>query len=121
MNDRRESPCWNYGRGLVIFVRHGRAIVGPDAPEQGWSLDPALVDGIHALRDALPDLPVVCSDMRRAVETAAHFGDPVIDARLREVSRPLTLYLDSVVPAFDAMRRNRVHPRVSWSRLSSRR
>jgi broad specificity phosphatase PhoE len=84
----------------VIFVRHGRAIVGPDVPESEWSLDPAFVDRVGALRPALPDLPVACSDMRRAIETAAHFGSPAIDARLREVARPWVADLERDVERY---------------------
>lgn len=109
----------------MIFVRHGRPVVGHDAPEQGWPLDPAYVDDIRALRTALPELPLVCSDMSRAIETAKFFARPTIegwelqaDARARfeavvnEHGRAIyvthgtvmTLYLASVEPTLDATR-----------------
>jgi broad specificity phosphatase PhoE len=75
---------------VMIFVRHGRAIAQPGLATEDWPLDPAHVGDIDRLRSALPEVPVICSDMRRAVETAAYFGEPTIDARLREVSRPWT-------------------------------
>jgi broad specificity phosphatase PhoE len=84
----------------VIFVRHGRAVVQPDAPTDQWPLDPAYFDDIIALRSEVSDLPVVCSDMRRAIETARFFGEPTIDPRLREVSRPWTDDLDESVTRY---------------------
>ena len=93
----------------MIFVRHGRAVVEPEVPTGEWTLDAAHVDDIVALRSALPSLPVVCSDMRRAIETARFFGEPTIDPRLREVSRPWTDDLDLSV-----MRYLRGEPVVDW-------
>jgi broad specificity phosphatase PhoE len=84
----------------MIFVRHGRAIVQPQVPAHDWPLDPAHVDSISALRVSLPELPVVCSDMRRAVETAKFFGEPVVDPRLQEVSRPWTDDLDGAIARY---------------------
>jgi broad specificity phosphatase PhoE len=84
----------------VIFVRHGRAVVQPDAPADEWPLDSAYVEDIVVLRTALPDLPVVCSDARRAVETAQFFGEPTIDPNLREVSRPWTDDLDGCIERY---------------------
>lgn len=57
-------------------------------PTGEWPLDPGHTADIATLRAVLPQLPVVCSDMRRAVDTARFFGEPVIDARLGEVFRP---------------------------------
>jgi broad specificity phosphatase PhoE len=74
----------------VIFVRHGRALVRRDVPTHEWPLDPESIGDIEQLRVSLPGLPVVCSDMRRAVDTARHFGEPTIDPRLAEVWRPWT-------------------------------
>lgn len=73
---------------MTIFVRHGRSLPRPDVASDDWPLDPDGHTDIQALARLLPSLPVVCSDMRRAVETAAFFGVPAVDARLREVSRP---------------------------------
>ena len=72
----------------MIFVRHGRAIAAPDRPAHDWPLDPDDVGAITSLRALLPDLPIVCSDMRRAVDTARLLGEPAVEARLSEVSRP---------------------------------
>ena len=97
-------------RRLLIFVRHGRALVQPDVPTHDWPLDPAHLGAIEELHAVMPALPVVCSDMRRAVDTAAFFGEPKIDERLREVERPwsddlhgpLARYLRSeVVPGWE--------------------
>lgn len=74
----------------MIFVRHGRAVVQPDVPTHEWPLDAAHIGAIAELRTVLPELPVVCSDMRRAIETARFFGEPTVDPRLAEVSRPWT-------------------------------
>jgi len=84
----------------VIFVRHRRALVQPDVSTDEWPLDPAYLDDIVALQSVVPDLPVVCSDMRRAIETARYFGDPTIDPRLREVSRPWTDDLDASIARY---------------------
>jgi broad specificity phosphatase PhoE len=72
---------------VVIFVRHGRAILRPELPAHEWPLDEAHLDDIVALRHVLPDLPIVCSDMRRAIDTARLLGEPTVDPRLAEVSR----------------------------------
>jgi len=97
-------------------MRHGRAVVEPEAPTGEWQLDAAHVDDIVALRSALPRRPVVCSDMRRAIETARFFGEPTIDPRLREVSRPWTDDLDVSV-----MRYLRGEPVVDWEPQSEAR
>ena len=81
----------------MIFVRHGRAIVQSDVPAGEWPLDPEHVGAIAALRAVLPELPVVCSDLRRAVETARFFGEPLIDPRLAEVARPWSHDLEEPV------------------------
>ena len=95
-----ECSASGYRPRFVIFVRHGRAIVQRDAPTSEWPLDSAYVADVIALRTLMPDLPVVCSDMRRAVETAQFFGEPTIDPRLREVSRPWTDDLDDSVTRY---------------------
>jgi len=74
----------------VIFIRHGRAIAHPDVPTIDWPLDPAFTTDIAELCAFVPELPVVCSNMRRAIETAQFFGEPTVDPRLCEVSRPWT-------------------------------
>lgn len=74
----------------MIFVRHARAVVDPERPTEEWPLDPAHVGDVARLRVALPDLPVVCSDMLRAVETARLIGEPTVEPRLAEVSQPWT-------------------------------
>ena len=103
---RRTPPAANEGSGhgwacntfgVVIFVRHGRAIVQSDVPAGEWPLDPEHVGTIAALRAVLPELPVVCSDLRRAVETARFFGEPLIDPRLAEVARPWSQDLEEPV------------------------
>src|SRR4051812_40677409 len=76
------------GRATPIFVRHGRSLAQADVPTEAWPLDPEGHADISALAAKLPSLPVVCSDMRRAIETAEFFGVPTIDTRLAEVSRP---------------------------------
>ena len=87
---------------VVIFVRHGRAVVQAAVPTDDWPLDPAHLTDIETLRDALPDLPVVCSGMRRAVETARFFGPPAVDPRLAEVSRPWTGDLEQSIARYFA-------------------
>jgi broad specificity phosphatase PhoE len=72
----------------VIFVRHGLPIVDEDVPTRDWPLDPAHAGEVTALAAVIAELPVVCSDMVRAIETAKFFGEPAIDPRLAEVSRP---------------------------------
>ena len=69
-------------------------------PTQEWPLDLAHVGDIAALKPALPELPVVCSDMRRAIGTASFFGTPTIDARLAEVSRPWSDDLDAAISRY---------------------
>jgi broad specificity phosphatase PhoE len=59
----------------VIFIRHGRAIAHPDVPTVDWPMDPAFTADVAALRAAAPELSVVCSNMRRAIETAQFFGE----------------------------------------------
>lgn len=71
-----------------ILVRHGLSLPDPEALSESWPLDPAGRADIAALADRLPSLPVVCSHMRRAIETAEFFGVPTIDTRLAEVTRP---------------------------------
>jgi broad specificity phosphatase PhoE len=78
----------------VIFVRHGRAILQRDLPTHEWRLDPKFHGDIEALKALLPTVPVVCSTMRRAIDTAQFFGEPTVDSRLDEVSRPWTDDLD---------------------------
>lgn len=81
-----------------IFVRHGRSVPDADLPTEAWPLDPDGHGDIASLALRLPPLPVVCSDMRRAIETAGFFGAPTVDARLAEVSRPFVDDLqDSIV------------------------
>jgi len=69
-------------------------------PTREWSLDPAYVADVAERRAILPDLPVICSDMRRAVETARFLGEPTVDARLTEVSRPWTDDLHAAVTRY---------------------
>ena len=69
----------------MIFVRHAKSAPDPAIPESEWPLAPdAVVDLL------LPSLPVVCSDTRRARDTAAYFGTPRVDDRLVEIRRPWT-------------------------------
>jgi broad specificity phosphatase PhoE len=78
------------GPSVVIFVRHGRSVVQPKRTPNDWPpLDPAHAGLVENLRAVLPpDLPVVCSEMVRAIETARFFGEPTIDPRLNEIGRP---------------------------------
>jgi broad specificity phosphatase PhoE len=84
----------------VILVRHGRAIARTDVPTDAWPLDPAYLTDISLLRAVVPDLPVVCSDMRRAIDTAQYFGEPTIDPRLGEVARPWTDAIEGAVARY---------------------
>ena len=84
----------------LIFVRHGRSVVRRDLVPHEWPLDAAHVGEIAKLHSVLPDLPVVCSDMRRAIDTARYFGEPTIDARLAEVTRPWTDDLDDGIARY---------------------
>ena len=84
----------------MIFVRHGRAIAKPDVPTHDWPLDPEHSDAIRQLRAVMPDLPVVCSAMRRVVDTARFFGEPTLDPRLAEVSRPWSDDLEDAVTRY---------------------
>jgi broad specificity phosphatase PhoE len=93
----------------VIFVRHGRALADPDRPTDDWPLDPARLGEIDGLRTLLPDLPVICSDMRRAVETARRFAEPKIDPRLREITRPWTDELEGCIERYF-----RAEPIAGW-------
>jgi broad specificity phosphatase PhoE len=72
----------------MIVVRHGRALVDRNEDPHSWPLDPGAVHEITAIAGALPSLPVVCSDMQRAIGTASYSGRPVVDARLAEIDRP---------------------------------
>jgi len=71
-----------------ILVRHGLSLPDPETPSESWPLDPAGRADIAALAVRLPSMPIVCSHMRRAMETAEFFGVPTIDPRLAEVTRP---------------------------------
>ena len=71
-----------------------------DVPSSQWPIDPSHVGDIDQLRLALPDLPVISSDMRRAADTATFFGKPTVDPRLVEVARPWTKDLDSDVARY---------------------
>ncbi len=82
------------GPSVVIFVRHGRPLVQPRVPSYEWPLDPTHAGLVENLGAALPGLQIVCSDMRRAIETARYFGEPTIDERLREVAQPRLGELD---------------------------
>jgi broad specificity phosphatase PhoE len=99
---RNARQLANYDPRVVIFVRHGRAVVQADVRTDDWPLDPAHLTDIETLRGALPDLPVVCSGMRRAVETARFFGSPTVDPRLAEVSRPWTDDLEPSIARYFA-------------------
>ena|GEM_PF-4423494 len=81
----------------MIFIRHGRAIIDPKTSSREWPLDPAYLAEIAALKELVPDLPVVCSDMRRAVETAHILGAATIDPRLAEVDRVWSEGFDELV------------------------
>lgn len=71
----------------MILVRHGPATPDPSSLPRDWPLVER--DACVGLGALLPDLAVVCSDERKAVETAEALGrDFSIDSRLREVSRP---------------------------------
>jgi broad specificity phosphatase PhoE len=83
-----------------IFVRHGRSLPDAEVPPQAWPLDPEGRADVAALAQRLPALPVVCSDVRRAIETAALLGVPIVDARLAEVSRPFVSDLRDVIARY---------------------
>jgi broad specificity phosphatase PhoE len=83
-----------------IFVRHGRSLSDDDVPTQEWPLDPDGHVDIAKLAQRVPSLPIVSSDMRRAIETAEFFGVPTVDARLAEVSRPLVNERQDSVAAY---------------------
>ena len=71
----------------LILVRHGPARPDPDSPPHEWPLLDREAGAVLAC--LLPPVPVVCSDERKAVETAEAMGRTFsIDGRLREVSRP---------------------------------
>lgn len=84
----------------MIFVRHGLPLVDRSAPRHDWPLDPSGSAAIESLATRLPALPVVTSDLRRAIDTGRHFGDPIIDARLGEVARPWSDDFDDAVARF---------------------
>jgi broad specificity phosphatase PhoE len=59
---------------IAVFVRHGLSVVDKDVSERDWPLDPAHAGEIAELRAVVGELPVICSDMIRAVETANSSG-----------------------------------------------
>jgi hypothetical protein len=81
-----------YRTSVVVFVRNGRPVGRPVGRRARGTppLDPAQAGLVEDFRAVLPDLRVVCGDMGRAIETARFFGEPIIDARLNEVSWPWT-------------------------------
>jgi broad specificity phosphatase PhoE len=71
----------------LILVRHGPTLPDPDVPASKWPLVSA--EACIALGASLPNLPVTCSDERKAIETARAIGRTyAVDPRLREVDRP---------------------------------
>lgn len=71
----------------MILVRHGPTRPDPSSPPGDWPL--AERDACVALGSLLPDIPVICSDERKAIETAEAIGREFsVDGRLREVSKP---------------------------------
>lgn len=87
-----------------IFVRHGASLPDADLPTEEWPLDPDRRADVAALADRLPGLPVVCSDLLRAVQTAEHFGSPTVDPRLAEVTRPFVADLEHTIAPYFAGR-----------------
>ncbi len=81
----------------------------PERPSREWPLDPEHAPDIVTLRAALPRRRVVCSTMRRAIETAELLGAPAIDARLDEVPRPWSDDLDAAIARYFAG-----EPREGW-------
>jgi broad specificity phosphatase PhoE len=77
------------GPSVVIFVRHGGSASQSRQARNKSPLDPAQAGLVENLKAVLPpDLPVVCSEMVRAIETARFFAEPTIDPRLNEIGRP---------------------------------
>src|SRR5690242_535626 len=87
-----------------IFVRHGLSVPDAGVAPEDWPLDPAGRAAIAALAERLPPLRVVCSGMRRAIETADFFGAPTVDTRLGEVVRPFVPELRAAVGEYFAGR-----------------
>jgi len=82
----------------LMLIRHAHPLVDPDVPAAQWPLSPEGREAAHALArriDVEPDPVVATSDETKALETARIVadvtgGEVVVDARLREVSRPWT-------------------------------
>ncbi|MGE3449281.1 MAG: histidine phosphatase family protein [Microbacteriaceae bacterium] len=94
---------------MPVIVRHGRSLPDPAIAADDWPLDPAGHAAIAELADRLRSTVVVCSGMRRAVETARYFGPPTVDPRLAEVSRPFVTQLEARVRTYFAG-----HPVEGW-------
>jgi broad specificity phosphatase PhoE len=79
----------------LILVRHARPQVMPDQPPASWALSANGLQDARQLGDRLRETQpgvnsVVCSNERKAIETAEALGlgEVRIDRRLREVERP---------------------------------
>jgi broad specificity phosphatase PhoE len=90
---------------MQILVRHGLSLPNPELPTDQWPLDPAGHADITALAERLPVAAVICSDMRRAIDTARFFGPPIVDPRLREVTRPFVATLEASIREYFSGRR----------------
>jgi broad specificity phosphatase PhoE len=86
---------------VTVFVRHAPAVVDRSSRSATWPITAEAADAVRALRPQLPPIEkLVASDLRRASDTAALLGEPLLDARLREVPRPWTDDLDRDVEQY---------------------
>lgn len=78
---------------LLHLVRHGQPVVNPNLPAAQWELDPARVEAVETLREALPPTARTAvwysSNERKAVETAHQLttNEVTIVPELREAIR----------------------------------
>jgi len=89
------------GHRVLYLVRHGRPLIDRSRPAHEWSLDPAYVDDVRALRPRLPGGAVWYSSPEpKAFATARLLTDePVeVDPDLREHQRHTTDWIDDFEP-----------------------
>lgn len=81
----------------LFFVRHGRPVIDRERPAATWTLDPAALGDIEALRPRLPrSARWVTSPEPKAVDTARVLlrGDAEVVEDLREIARPTAVWSD---------------------------